>query len=489
MACLQRCDQCPNVSDPVPGYGDLSAKVVFVAEKPGHEEDKKGRPFCGRFGREFFDLYLGLTGLEKSEIYVTNALKCFPTFERYADEAIVECCASLHLAEEISTINPELIVLMGAAACHLVGLDVSMEHGRAHTVDFFGVQRRVYVMFHPALGMRDYAAMDNIMEDFHTLGIYLRTGVVDAPVDEYPDTRYERLHTPEEVRLSFREGHAESGDPLAIDTEYDIEPIGVDPYCLTYSHTPGEGFMIKVEDPPAVAEFARIVSGTGRGNLGVALPGETPKGGWRGLILLHNKYADLPPLDTMGVHINRKRVRDTMTLSYNLMKYPQGLKALAYRLVGMRMTEFDDLVTPYAIEYWLAYMEMLACEVWPKLEPYMRPTLVDTIEYVNEIPVKTGKHMEDKLYKPQSLTTKIKRLLGDYKKKPSPKLFKRWGEWDDVEKAPAIKAYGDLPRKSVRQVTDERALLNYACRDCDATLRVYYKELKLRREFRKRYHL
>jgi hypothetical protein len=183
--------------------------------------------------------------------------------------------------------------------------------------------------------------------------------------------------------------------------------------------------------------------------------------------------ADEPVLATMGIPLPWDKVVDTMVMSYHLGWTPQSHKHLAFRLCGMVMKEFMDVVTPHAIEHIKAYVETLLTVDWPKPEPFMRDTMIEQIEEIDGVPIVTGKTLGQKLYKPQGLNTKLKRMMTDFGKKPDLEVFtKRWKEWSDEEKAPAIEQFGDMPRPSVTMVPMNE-LLGYACRDADATLRIY----------------
>lgn len=505
MACdrLQPCPKCPRARFPVPGDGPRNARVVGIAESPGRDEDKDGIPFRGKTGKEINQLYLPMAGLERPMVYLTNAIKCWPRSDRDISDEILYSCAEFHLKHELQQLNPEIIVLMGAVACSLVDINVEMHHGRPRRGILYGKEYLLWPMYHPSLGMHDYAMMDQIMEDWRDLGRFLNGEELTYPVDQFPEPHYARLHTAADVRGVFDAGKSigsiEPWDPLAIDTEFDPAPQGDIPYCLTFSFEPGTGWLIKAEDEGAVREFSRMVCGDGvamgtlspttRFKSGASLKRTRASGGWRGPILMHNEMADIPVTHSMGVPIDPRRVIDTMVMAYHLGNVAQALKVLAWRLCGMEMVEFDDLVTPYALDHWVAFAEMISQVQWPKLDPYMRMVPEKIVEEVDGVPVVMGTQMVEKLYKPQSLTTKLKRLLTDYKKNPSPKVFKRWWEWDDVEKEPVIARFGDMPKKSIRMVSDEQELLNYACRDADATLRIWPILRRIRKEHRRKYRV
>ncbi len=162
-----------------------------------------------------------------------------------------------------------------------------------------------------------------------------------------------------------------------------------------------------------------------------------------------------------------RRFDDTMVRSYHLQYLPQGLKAMAFRLCGMEMEDFEDVVLPHSVEVMLDYIMRLSDFDFPKPEPRLVPD---------------GKGGE-KLYKAQGLNTKLKRLLTDYGKKPGHKIFNRWDEWSWEERAPAIERFGMFPRASIKYVPLPQAIW-YACRDADSTLRVRNVLIRLAKRIR-----
>ena len=124
-AAAAQCRACPigeHATRTVFGEGPRNARVMFVGEQPGDEEDVQGRPFVGPAGR-LLDELMTRAGLSRSEIYVTNAVKHFK-FERHPQKrrlhmrpvrSEVEACRAWLLAE-VEAVEPELIVCLGATA-------------------------------------------------------------------------------------------------------------------------------------------------------------------------------------------------------------------------------------------------------------------------------------------------------------------------------------------------------------------------------------
>jgi uracil-DNA glycosylase family 4 len=114
---VRQCRKCSLGSlrtNAVPGEGHPKARILFVGEGPGADEDAQGRPFVGRAG-QLLDKIIAACGLKRSEVYIANIVKCRPPENREprADE-IINCFP--YLQRQIEIINPEIIVALGAPA-------------------------------------------------------------------------------------------------------------------------------------------------------------------------------------------------------------------------------------------------------------------------------------------------------------------------------------------------------------------------------------
>ena len=121
---LERCRECPlgeHATRAVPGEGPKHAKLMFVGEQPGDQEDLQGRPFVGPAG-QLFDRALAELGIERRDAYVTNAVKHFKFELRgkrriHKTPAQEEAAACLHwLESEIALVDPAALVALGATA-------------------------------------------------------------------------------------------------------------------------------------------------------------------------------------------------------------------------------------------------------------------------------------------------------------------------------------------------------------------------------------
>jgi DNA polymerase len=150
----------------VPGDGKFSSKVMIIAEAPGREEDESGHPFVGSAGR-YLDHVLEGTGIDRSDFFITNTVKCRPPKNRTPKRNEVETCTSNYLFEQIELINPKLIVLLGiVAAGKVLGVkSINEARGRIHERD----GRKYLVGYHPAVRFYREDLGRKVKEDFARL--------------------------------------------------------------------------------------------------------------------------------------------------------------------------------------------------------------------------------------------------------------------------------------------------------------------------------
>lgn len=156
----RKCGLCKTRTQTVFGQGSAAARVVFVGEAPGFEEDKQGLAFVGPAG-QLLTRMIAAMGLSREEVYICNVLKCRPPENRtpLADE-ILSC--SPYLREQLSVIQPELIVALGAPAAKTLlntALAIGKLRGRFHEFYLSGVTGEgpsipVMPTYHPAYLLR-----------------------------------------------------------------------------------------------------------------------------------------------------------------------------------------------------------------------------------------------------------------------------------------------------------------------------------------------
>lgn len=166
---IRVCTKCPlweSRTLAVPGDGKSSSKVMIIGEAPGKEEDESGHPFVGSAGR-YLDHVLEGTGLDRSDFFITNTVKCRPPKNRTPKRLEVDTCTSNYLFEQIELVNPKLIVLLGAVAAKKVFGVKSINEARGRVIEHEG--RKYLVGYHPAVRFYREDLGQKVKEDFARL--------------------------------------------------------------------------------------------------------------------------------------------------------------------------------------------------------------------------------------------------------------------------------------------------------------------------------
>ena len=147
---MGNCQLCPlgaTRTNLVFGVGNPHARVMFIGEGPGRNEDLQGEPFVGAAGHKL-DALLGCAGLTRDEIYIANVVKCRPPGNRNPKPEEIEACAPF-LREQIRSIWPDVIVCLGNFASQFVlrtNAGVTSLRGQLYQTGHF----TVCPTFHPA---------------------------------------------------------------------------------------------------------------------------------------------------------------------------------------------------------------------------------------------------------------------------------------------------------------------------------------------------
>ena len=179
-----KCGLCAGRTQVVFGVGDPHARLLFVGEGPGFNEDKQGEPFVGAAGKLLNEL-LGQIGLTRGDIYIANVVKCRPPENRDPLPDEIEAC-SPHLMQQIAIIKPKVICTLGRFATKLLAeteLSMTAIHGKAKPCQIAGVDLVVFPVFHPAAALYQPSNRKVLEEDFAKLRILLARGLT-AKVEE-----------------------------------------------------------------------------------------------------------------------------------------------------------------------------------------------------------------------------------------------------------------------------------------------------------------
>jgi uracil-DNA glycosylase family 4 len=403
------------------GDGPVDTGLVLLGEAPGEEEDASGLPFVGKAGREVDNQYLlRFTRVLRHEWYVTNVVKCRPPGNRTPKADEIAMC-SRHLQCELDTIRPRVIGALGkTASSYLLGSDVDME--MLHGIPQRGANDVIIVpMYHPAAGLHDPSKTIPIQRDFEMLGKVVRG-------EARPEMWRDEIEHPD--YKGFLSEPKPFMDVLAIDTE---TYVNGELFSVQTCRRPGSATFRTKHQLPVIPEIDAA------------------------LLVMHNALFDLPVLRDADCRISSK-IMDTMVMAYVLQDEPQGLKTLAYRHCGMQMNTFAELVRPAQRDKAKAYLHRVIRASWP--EP-------------KQILVWNGD--EPRLKKPWPLARKAASIVKAYVKDPGVDMYARWQQIPAEEgRQLAESRLGPMPRAGIEHVPLGEAIA-YACRDADATYRIFPK--------------
>ena len=162
VSTCSKCDLCKGRTKAVPGEGNPNAKILFIGEGPGFNEDKQGRPFIGPAG-QFLDELLASISLKRADVFITNVVKCRPPNNRDPLPNEIAACSN-YLDRQIAAIQPQVIVTLGrfSMAKFFGSEKISAIHGRARKID----GRLCIAMYHPAAALHQSSLKEVIREDF-----------------------------------------------------------------------------------------------------------------------------------------------------------------------------------------------------------------------------------------------------------------------------------------------------------------------------------
>lgn len=168
------CDLSKNRIKPVVGEGSLDSLVVFIGEAPGRKENETGRPFVGSAGK-LLDRMLSDIGLDRSQVYITNIVKCQPPRNRKPKSLEVRTCTQ-YLDKQLVIITPLLIAPMGNSAINHVQKRFGLErasvgniHGRPTTIEAPWGHVIIFPLYHPAAVLYNKSLNPKLMQDFESL--------------------------------------------------------------------------------------------------------------------------------------------------------------------------------------------------------------------------------------------------------------------------------------------------------------------------------
>lgn len=165
MECA-KCALANNRTNVVFGEGNIKAKLMFVGEGPGHDEDMQGRPFVGKAGQLLTKMIEAIE-LKREDVFIANIVKCRPPNNRVPyPEEIRECLP--HLRNQVAIIRPEIIVCLGStAAKSIMNEDIRITKDRGRWMDKNDFH--FIATYHPAALLRDPEKKGDAWKDFKSI--------------------------------------------------------------------------------------------------------------------------------------------------------------------------------------------------------------------------------------------------------------------------------------------------------------------------------
>lgn len=158
----QKCKLAKTRQNIVFGVGNRKAKIMFIGEGPGADEDRLGEPFVGKAGK-LMNMAFETVGLKREEVYIANVVKCRPPGNRNPEEDEAKACLD-YLRNQVILVKPEIIVLLGSVALkNILGKEYGITASRGKWIERKGI--RYLPTWHPAALLRDETKKIDFIQD------------------------------------------------------------------------------------------------------------------------------------------------------------------------------------------------------------------------------------------------------------------------------------------------------------------------------------
>ncbi len=161
---------------------------MFVGEAPGFHEDQQGVPFVGQAGKLLEKLLAGI-GLQRSDVYVANVLKCRPPGNRDPQPDEIQACEG-HLFKQIELIQPAVVATLGNFATKLLSgkpHGITRVHGQEQEATLGGRSVLLYPLYHPAAALYTPAMLKVLESDFARIPELIAGAAVAPPIAAAPE--------------------------------------------------------------------------------------------------------------------------------------------------------------------------------------------------------------------------------------------------------------------------------------------------------------
>lgn len=148
----KKCRLCTNRTNIVFGQGNKKARLMFIGEGPGADEDKQGIPFVGKAGQLMNNAFQALE-INREDVYIANIVKCRPPSNRVPEDDEVQTCLN-YLRNQVILIKPKIIVLLGSTALkNILGKEYGITAVRGNWMEKNGI--KYMPTWHPAALLKD----------------------------------------------------------------------------------------------------------------------------------------------------------------------------------------------------------------------------------------------------------------------------------------------------------------------------------------------
>lgn len=168
----KKCKLCNTRQNVVFGTGNSKARIMFIGEGPGGDEDKQGEPFVGKAG-QLMNMAFDIVGIKRDEVYIANIVKCRPPNNRDPEEDEITACID-YLRNQVMIVKPEIIVLLGRIALqNILGKEYKITATRGKWIERKNI--KYMPTWHPAALLRDETKKIEFLKDLNEVTFYTRS--------------------------------------------------------------------------------------------------------------------------------------------------------------------------------------------------------------------------------------------------------------------------------------------------------------------------
>ena len=170
----KKCRLCTNRTNIVFGQGNKKARLMFIGEGPGADEDKQGIPFVGKAGQLMNNAFQALE-IKREDVYIANIVKCRPPSNRVPEDDEVQTCLN-YLRNQVILIKPKIIVLLGSTALkNILGKEYGITAVRGNWMEKNGI--KYMPTWHPAALLRDENKKIEFWQDLKEVKKYIDNNI------------------------------------------------------------------------------------------------------------------------------------------------------------------------------------------------------------------------------------------------------------------------------------------------------------------------